>query len=474
MFSPRGNAAALAIATLVFASQGAALAAAGSDKSLAPGESVLSDGLTVAVRQATLSPTVAYEVWIVAPSDGYGTSKPGIARLTALAITSTKIGGSSLRDIVRTYGGQMMVSVFPSSTEIAVLAPANASAQLSEALLGRVLHPIIDDSGLKEAKLRLAEQQAVAKTAADVLIRDGIFGQLFASGPFHASTYGATDALGTISQTDVETFARQAYVPANEIVVAVGGPLDEADATKRIADAAPNTAAATAMPNSPRGGLPQAPIHAGFADIPGVGLGWIGPSVSDEKTSTAMDFISDYLTRPGYGLVAKAIQKADPDADFGGQFITLRDAGVFYMTVVGSKMSSDAAVEAMRAAVKPLIDGPLPPAEFSRALTAFRTHTLLDTQTPQQIADNYGWYFAQGAPAYAPSVTDVRLTGDYYNQAAGLTADAVYATAKKYLGAAPVVAVVAPRPQTQTTTSFAPAHVKTVRQTAAAVRGNRG
>jgi predicted Zn-dependent peptidase len=460
MSTPRGIAAALAVTAALATLPAGGLAAAPSAK-LANGESVLSDGLTVAVRRATLSPTAALEVWIVAPSDGYGPSKPGIARLTALSIIATKVSGQSLRDIVRANGGQLMVSVFPSSTEIAILAPANVANQLADALVAQVLHPTIDGAGFHEAKLRLAEQLAVATTAADALLRDAIFGQLFVSGPFHASTYGATDILHQLAQTDVESFAAQAYVPANEIVVAVGGDLDEAALTKRIADAAPNAAATTAMPASVRGQAAQAPVPSGFADTPGVGLGWIGPSVADERTSTAMDFISDYLTRPDYGLVAKAIQNADPTADFGGQFITLKDAGVFYMTVVGGTLSSDAALAAMRNAVKPLLDGPLPPAEFSRALAAFRTHTLLDTQTPQQIADNYGWYFAQGAPAYAPAVTDLHLSGDYYGQAAGLTARTVYEAAKTYLGATPVVATVAPRPQTPTTTSMRPARVAT-------------
>lgn len=455
----RGIAAALAVIAALSVCSAGASAAAPSSKPLASGELVLADGLTVAVRRATLSPTAALEVWIVAPSDGYGDSKPGIARLTALSIIATRVGSQSLRDIVRADGGQLMVSVFPSSTEIAILAPANVADQLADALTARVLHPTIDTSGLREAKLRLAEQQAVATSAADVLLRDGIFGQLFATGPFHASTYGVSDTLRALTETDVDSYAGQAYVPANEIVVAVGGDLDEAALTKRIADAAPNPAAATAMPASQRGTATQAPVPSGFADEPGVGLGWIGPSVADERTSTAMDFLSDYLTRPDYGLVAKAIQSADPTADFGGQFITLKDAGVFYMTVVGGTSSSDAVLAAVRAAMKPVLDGPLPPAEFARALAAFRTHTLLDTQTPQQIADNYGWYFAQGAPGYAPAVTDLNLTGDYYGQASGLTAEAVYAAAKTYLGATPVVATVAPRPQTPTTTSMRPERV---------------
>jgi predicted Zn-dependent peptidase len=459
MSSPRGVAAALALSAALAIWPAGATAAAPSEKPLASGESVLSDGLTVAVRRATLSPTAALEIWIVAPSDGYGTSKPGIARLTALSVVATKVGGQSLRDIVRAAGGELMVSIFPSSTEIAVLAPANVASELADALTARVLHPTVDTSGLSEAKLRLAGQQAAAKSAADLLLRDGIFGQLFASGPFHASTYGATETLQSFSQKDVESFVAQAYVPANEIVVAVGGDLDEAALSQRIAAAAPTARAATAMPASVRGPQPQAPVPYGSADTPGVGLGWIGPSVADERTSTAMDFLSDYLTRPDYGLVAKAMQSADPTADFGGQFITLKDAGVFYMTVVGGTLSSDAAVATMRNAVKPLLDGPLPPAEFARALAAFRTHTLLDTQTPQQLADNYGWYFAQGAPGYAPAATDLRLSGDYYGQAAGLTAQQVYEAAKTYLGATPAIATVAPHPQAQTTTSMRPAGV---------------
>jgi predicted Zn-dependent peptidase len=457
---PRG-----AIAALVFAAaltalgvlpsgvRSAALAAA---PKLAAGESVLPDGLTLAVRRATLSPTAALEVWIVGPSDGYGTTAPGIARLTALSIVATKVNGASLRDIVRNEGGQLAVSVFPSSTEISVLAPANASDQLTDALLARVLHPTIDDAGFREGKLRLAEQQVVAASEPDVVLRDAIFNQLFTDGPFHASTYGVADTLRGLTLADAQAYASRTFVPANEMVVAVGGGLDEAALGKRIADAAPPAAQGGALPASSRNRPQGTPVNAGFADVGGVALGWVGPSVTDERTSTAMDFLSDYLTRPGYGLVAKAVQDADPQADFNGQFITLRDSGVFYMTVTGGKRSSDAMTTVMRDAIKPLIDGPLPAQEFARALDAFRVHTLRDTQTPQQLADNYGWYFAQGAPAYAPAVTDMSLNGDYYGQAASLTAESVHDAARTYLGATPAIVTVAPRPAAPSTTSMLP------------------
>jgi len=456
MLIRRGIVAALVFSALLSAPPLARAAAPASADKLAAGESTLSDGLTVAVRSATLSPTAALEVWIVSPSDGYGTPAPGIARLAALSVIATKVSGQSLRDVVRDDGGQLMVSVFPSSTEISVLAPANAADQLADALLARVLHPAIDAAGFRDAKLRLAEQQAVAASEPDVLLRDGIFSQLFSDGPFHASTYGGPDNLRTLSMADAATYATQAYVPGNEIVVVVGGGLDEDALNARIASAAPPAALGGSLPASTLARPSGTTYNAGFADAGGVALGWIGPSVSDERTSTAMDFISDYLTRPDYGLVAKAVADADPQADFNGQFITLRGAGVFYITVTGGKHSADAMAAVVRTAMKPLLDGPLPAQEFARALEAFRVHTLRDTQTPQELADNYGWYFAQGAPAYAPSVTDISLNGDYYSQAASLTAQTIYAAAKTYLGATPVTATVAPRPQAPATTSMLP------------------
>ena len=457
------NRGAIAAALIAFAllatsdtTRAAAPAPAPAARTLAPGEAILKDGLTVVVRRATLSPTVALQVWIVCPSSGYGTPKPGLARLTALSVVGTKVGGVSLRDAVRAAGGELMVSVFPSSTEIAVLAPAGEVDALADILFRRVLHAQIDDAGFRDGRLRLAEQQVIALSSADVVLRDGIFGQLFSDGPFHVSTYGSPNDLRAMALADVQGFTVQAYVPDNEIVVAVGGGLDETGMAARIGLVAPIPVSATVMPHSAQGTIASQPIPVGAADDAGVALGWFGPPATDKRSSTAMDFLSDYLTRPDSGAVTMAVKAADPDATFAGQFITLRDTGVFYMTVTGGKLTPAAMVEVMRSAYKPLIDAPMSQRDFARALDQFRTHTLRDAQTPQQLADNYGWYFAQGDTAYAPSVTSMELTGDYYKQVAALTPQAIHDAARAYLGATPVTATVAPRPQTPVTTSYLP------------------
>jgi predicted Zn-dependent peptidase len=453
MIIRRGAAALALVAAMVCAASGAR-AAVPAGAALAPGASVLPDGLSLLVRRATLSPSAALELWIACPSDGYTASKPGLARLTALSIVAARVNGVSLRDAVRAAGGQLTVSVFPSSTEITVLAPASVQDQLMTTLLERTLHPAVDQGGLVEAKARIAEQQAIATATADVVLRDALFKQLFTGGPFRASTYGGPEDLRAFTLADAQAFAAQAYVPQHEMVVAVGGGIDEATLAKLIADAAPASAAAAPMPASPRAAAGGGSVNAGFADVGGVALGWIGPPISDESAATAMDFLSDYLTRPDSGVIAKAVHDADPDADFNGQFITLRDDGVFYVTVTGEALKAADMDLAMRKALQHVLAGPLPAKEFALALEAFRTHTLRDAQTPMQLADNYGWYFAQGAPAYAPSVTDMALNGDYFQRVAALTPDAVFAAAKTYLGANPVSATVAPHPSTPATTSM--------------------
>src|ERR1700724_1798405 len=102
MHRRRGELAALFLSGLIAGSS--ALSSAADSTELAPGESVLPDGLTTQVHKATASGAVALEVWIRCPANGWSSSQPGIARLTALAAVGAKPGGTSLRDAVRVAG----------------------------------------------------------------------------------------------------------------------------------------------------------------------------------------------------------------------------------------------------------------------------------------------------------------------------------------------------------------------------------
>ncbi|MBC5823798.1 MAG: insulinase family protein [Candidatus Eremiobacteraeota bacterium] len=427
----RGLAAALVTCLFITASAGAAPAGAAPIR-LAPGEQTLRDGLTVAVRQLTSAPIAAIELWVRCPSNGYAPLRPGVARVAAYSLLAQKYAGLSLREEVRADGGRVVISVFPMATEYAVVVPSFAAQRFIGALGKRLFHPVIDSAAFDAGRAAAGAELAASAAIPDVAFRDAIFAAAFGSGPLHVSTYGDPQALKLTSAADVRGFVAKAYVPANEIAVVVGN-VSPQEMARAIGAAAPLPQPQTAMPASMRS-TSALPAAVPSVDLPGVALGWTGPPVSDEAAATAMDFLSDYLTRPGSGIVTKALAAADPGAEFSGQFITLRDAGVFYISVANPKADSKA-VSIAEDAIRPVATQTLGGSEFERAIEAFRTHILRDTQTAQALADNYGWYFVQETPAYAPSAIEGDFAGDYFTQVSALTPQFVFETARKYLSA---------------------------------------
>lgn len=406
----------------------------------------LQNGLTMVARKAGAAPVIALEVWIRCPSNDYDSSRPGIARLAAMALLDERSATSlSLRDATHIAGGQISVSVYYESTEIAILAPSYAAPALLDKLGATVARAYIDQTAFDSARTRLAAAQAAASEMPDQQLRDTLFAQMFASGPLHDSTYGDPKSLRDMTLQDVTKFLGRAYVPASEIAVAVG---DQAPS-----EVVPHMSAFSAsgvpsqpMPNSVVAKFAGAPfaIHSEQAAVGGVALGWVGPPISDERAATAMDFLSDYLTHPGDGTLVTTVAAVDSEADFSGQFITLRNPGVFFLTVAGTQFDPATLPGVLRDAVQSALGHEFSKADFAQARDAYATHLLRDMQTDEGLADNYGWYFAQGALPYSPSATDLALSGDYFSRVSSLTPDYVYSIAKKYLLVNPTI-VVLPR-----------------------------
>jgi predicted Zn-dependent peptidase len=411
------------------------------------------DNLTYRIIGGGASPTEAIEVWFRCPSDGYDGTKPGIARLAALAIAEDDHGGASLRDIAIASGGQLTVQVFPAATEIGMIVPAYLSGAAQVALLTRIFHPTVDDKAIKNAKLRLAEQISLAGLEPDVYLRERTFSAIFADGPYGDSTFGTAATLDAATLGDVQSFITRGFEQGNALAASAG--LGSLDAYGAIATSGPTAeesrtlSASTATSRVFGYPVPHSTVRASFApvalpvdtsttEVHAVALGWVGPPISDERAATAMDFLSDYLMRDGYGTAAQAIAKAQPRSAFDGQFITLRDPGVMFAGVWGAGLDRRAAAASIRAAVQRLVDAPLSDAEFSQASIAFRTHLLHDMDGPQSIADNLGWYFAQGAPEYTP-VDMIFGAGAYETAASSLTSGFVHDIARRYLSSEPAI-----------------------------------
>jgi predicted Zn-dependent peptidase len=421
---------------------------------LAPGETVLPDGLTTVVRHATGSGAVAVEVWIRCPADGWSGSQPGIARLTALSTIAAKSGGANLRDIVQALGGQLQVSVFQTATEIAVVAPAPSAWAVQDELIRHIFYPLLDVNAFDDARTHLAAEQAAVGQSTLETLRDQVFASLFASGPMHDSTYGDAASLKAVTLVEVRDFAARSYVSANAAVVTLGD-VDATALTGRLSAAALPQSSPSLIPLSPTQSAPVQPIAVAstMADVPGVALAWTGPPISDQRAATAMDFLSDYLADASAGVFAKAVDRATAGATLSGQFVTLENPGIFYVTVSGDGVDPAAMQQTLRDALAPVLRGSLPRDTFAAALAAYETRLLRQMDSAQGLADNYGWYFAQEAPAYAPSATDAAMSGPYFANAASLTPDFVRDVARKYLGDTPTAITLMPsKPPIKTTT----------------------
>jgi predicted Zn-dependent peptidase len=445
-YQPRGALAALFFSALLMAALSTAAFAASAANSDVVQSGQRTDGLTYRVIGGGESPTEAIEIWFRCPADGYDGSHSGIARLAALAIADDDHGGASLREIADASGGDVTVQVFPAATEIGVIVPAYIAGAAEEALLARVFHPSLDDKAIKNAKLRMAEQLSLAGLQPDVFLRERMFSTIFADGPYRDSTFGTAATLESATLTDVQSFIADAYRPANAMAASAG--LGSLNAYGAIATSSTSSGAQQSNPAGSPSTLPHSTARKSFAPVAlpsdssatvnAVALGWVGPPISDERASTAMDFLSDYLMRDGYGTAALALAKTDSHAAFDGQFITLHDPGVMFVGAWGQGLDRRKAVDAIRAAIQRVVDQPLSDADFAQAEIAFRTHLLHDMDGPQSIADNLGWYYAQGAPAYTP--VDLMFgQGNYASAASSLTPGFVHDVARRYLGSEPAV-----------------------------------
>ncbi len=119
-----------------------------------------------------------------------------------------------------------------------------------------------------------------------------------------------------------------------------------------------------------------------------------------------------------------------------GQFITLHDPGVMVVTIGGDhgKQAEQRVLEALTT-----MQQPMDRQTFEAAREAFLYHVAADTQTPQERADNFGWYTVEGNLDYAPGSID----GSYQRAARELDPQYVADVVRRYLGKPVVVDLIA-------------------------------
>ncbi|HVA28522.1 MAG TPA: hypothetical protein VNF68_10100, partial [Candidatus Baltobacteraceae bacterium] len=377
-------------------------------------------GAYVLQPDATL-PTSAIGVWFRAPSAGYDNATPGLGRIAATAAAAATLqSGRSLVAIVRSFGGQMSIDVYPDIIGVTIVVPKSAARRVLAALSAAYFAPAIHDDAVKTAQRDAAVLLVQRQYSSDDLLHDALLAQLFTAGPEHeASLPASISDLMAITTADVTAYAQRAFRASNA-TISLAGNVD-AMLLGAVTDGAQGT------PDAPFDSVRANPATDATVSgkMPGVGLAWAGPPIHDERAATALDFVSDYLFRNGTGIVAKAVD-AHRDSYVSGQFITLHDPGVMLVTIGGTNLDEARAsvVDAVRK-----LETPLDAATFSAAREAFLYHLASDAQTPLEQSQNLGWYAVEGNASYAPSDAD----GDYWKAAQSLDAAYVASVVKRYL-----------------------------------------
>ncbi|MBV9718454.1 MAG: insulinase family protein [Candidatus Eremiobacteraeota bacterium] len=381
--------------------------------------------------------TAAIGLWFRAPGAGYDNATPGISNLAATAAAVVPLAsGRSLYAMVHTAGGQLNIEVYPDIVGIGAVVPASAARRIVAAMTAAYFSSNVDENAVKTARANAAVLGVQQRYEADTTLHDLLFAQIFLNGPAHYPPLPDTvSALTSISASQVGAFAKRAFRAENAVLTLTGN----IDASSIAAVTDGNGAGAMDPPyDSPLAQIPSTATKTGAVD--GVGLAWLGPPISDEKAATALDFVADYLFRDQTGLVSKSLDRSRSDAMVVGQFITLHDPGVMVVTIGGNheKQAEQQVLDALGT-----LQQPLDRATFDAAREAFLYHVASDTQTPQEQADNLGWYSVEGNLPYAPGTA----AGAYEQQARGLDPQYVADVVRRYLGKPVVVDLIASSPQ---------------------------
>ncbi|HEY1868027.1 MAG TPA: insulinase family protein [Candidatus Cybelea sp.] len=381
--------------------------------------------------------TASIGLWFRAPGAGYDNATPGISDLAATAAAVAPLAsGRSLYEFVHTLGGDLNIEVYPDIVGIAATVPAAAARRIVAAMTAAYFAPSIDEKALKTARANAAVLGVQQRYEADSTLHDLLFKQIFAGGPAHYPALPNSVAqLTSINAEQAGAFAKRAFRAENAVLTLTGN-VDETS----IAAVTDGNGSGTMDPpfDSPITSAPASATATGAVD--GVGLAWIGPPISDEKAATALDFVADYLFRDETGVVMKALDEAKSDALVVGQFITLHDPGVMVVTIGGEQEKQ---VERRVLEALTTLQQPLDAKTFEAAREAFLYHVAADTQTPQERADNLGWYSTEGNLSYAPGITN----GNYERNARSLDPQYVAEIVRRYLSKPIVVDLVASTPQ---------------------------
>jgi zinc protease len=391
-------------------------------------DTTLPNGLRVVVSESRAAPVVALQVWVGVGSADETEAQGGLAHVhehmlfkgTAsrgvgeIAATVEKSGGeiNAWTSYDQTVYHVVMGSRY-FDTGLDVLADAIQRSAFDKDELGRELEVILEE-------IKRSEDQPGSRTSR------ALFETAFTQHPYRRPVIGYSKVVAGFTRDDVLAFFN-AHYRADRLTVIAVGDVDPETATKKIAQAfSGSSKGATPLALRPRE-PEQAGIRAkGLVDDveeSHLAIGFRGPSLLDEDMP-AVDVLSVLL---GQGESSRLVSKVKRELQLVNECYayayTPKDPG---LVVVGASLQHeklDAAIAALGAEVRKLVDARPKPSEIEKAKTMLASEAIYGKETVEGVARRIGtWTLLTGDPTYEAR---------YQERVAKVTADDVRSAAER-------------------------------------------
>ena len=390
-------------------------------------QKTLSNGVRGVVRETRGTGLVSVQVWVNAGSRQETQAESGAAHLVeVLALRASKnyprpfgaLNGGA-QDAIAVLGGDTNSLTSRDATFYAVTVNAAFLPQALRALGDAILHPVLTDGAIEEAKVSVLAAQQLREADPLSAAADLAYRAAFSKHPYSKAAGGSVLNIETMPSQRVREFYARNYVGRNINVVVTGDArADQAQIMiAREFNAAPKASkpAPTIAPEIVNGAEKQI-VRQRAINRTALALAFPSPGVKNVNDVIAIDvLLAMWREGPNANLRRALLESrngkvpnpdaetpddSENDGDIGNaplalgydvDFLTQRDPGLFIVTMAIEPTDRREAVEAVFKEIARVANG-APPADVARGKRALNQQYIEQGATVSGQAGALGFY----------------------------------------------------------------------------------
>jgi zinc protease len=379
-------------------------------------ERVLSNGLTVIVREDRSAAVVAIVTYVKAGYFDEPDHLTGIAHvLEHMYFKGTeRRSAGQLAEETKLAGGYLNAGTIYDHTSYYTVLPSSSLEAGLDIQSDALRNSQIDAEELRKELLVIIQEANRKLDNASAVAGESMFELLFRKHRMRRWRIGTEDRLRTFTREDVLGFYKARYQPS-DIVLVVAGDVDPQHAFERIEHYYGDIRAGRA----PLDRGPREPSHTAFAfremsgDIVRTHLewGWQTPSALHPDTP-ALDLLAVALGQGRAARLYREVRERGLVSGIGASNYTPEDVGVFSVDAELEPTDVADALEAIAGSVSAVLSEPLAAEELERARNILEARLLRQTETMEGQARMLAEWQALGnwrlAEAYIERVSMLR------------------------------------------------------------------